>query len=60
MSGHCEDSFWKLHLELRRSKKPEVAEQKNDVVEEQKNDRETPSTGDGSSSWNWADFMPHM
>jgi hypothetical protein len=49
-----------LHPELRHFKKPEVPQQKNDVAEEQKNGCELPSAGDGSSAWNWADFMPHM
>jgi hypothetical protein len=80
--GHCEDSCWRLHPELRRSTKPEGPEQKTDaakeqkdVVEEQKdaargqqvdaaekqrNDHDTSLVGDGSSDWNWADFMPYM
>jgi hypothetical protein len=35
-NGHCEDSCWKLHPELRRSTKPEGPEQKKDVAKEQK------------------------
>jgi hypothetical protein len=35
-SGHCEDSCWRLHPELRRSTKPEGPEQKTDAAKEQK------------------------
>jgi hypothetical protein len=45
---------------LRCSKNPEEPEEKKDVAEEHRNDPETPSVGDGSSSWSWVDFMSHM
>ena len=35
-SEHCEDSCWKMHLELRRSTKPKGLEQKTDAAKEQK------------------------
>jgi hypothetical protein len=48
-------------LKVVAEEQKDAARGKQDVVaEEQRNDHGTPLAGDGSSSWNWADFMPYM
>jgi len=43
------------------NKQKDVARgQQADAAEKQRNDHDTPLEGDGSSDWNWADFMPYM